>query len=124
MLLESKDITMNFLGVLDEEFRKYVIYSIIEKISENSILMEGVFKVILSKYSILPKYELTIECFNLKEKFQKDPKLYIEYYNEFKNKIAHDLNIPDSKIFIISKNNNLFKFTLVILDRPYLNLKR
>ena len=57
--VEIKDITINFLGILGEEFRKYGIYSIIEKKSENPILMEGVFKVVLSKYLILPKYEIT-----------------------------------------------------------------
>ena len=49
-----KDITINFLGALGEEFRQYGIFSIIEKKSEDIILMEGIFKVLLSIYSILP----------------------------------------------------------------------
>ena len=73
--VQSKDITINFLGILGEEFRKYGIYSLIEKKSENPILMEGVFKVVLSKYSILPKYEIKLESLSLKSQFTKKPKL-------------------------------------------------
>ena len=120
----SEDISINFLGVLGEEFRKYGIYSIIEKKSENPQLMDGVFKVLLSTYSILPKYEIKIVTSSLKEKFTKEPKSWLQYCNNFKNKIINDYNIPKSKLYIISNNIDLFEFTVIILDRPFIKIKR
>ena len=122
--IDNEDITINFLGILGEEFRQYGIYSIIERKSEDSNLMEGIFKVLLSLYSILPKYEIKVVSKSLKRKFSEQPKLWLEYCDNFKTKICNDYNIPNINFYIISNNIDLFEFTVVILDRPCINLKR
>ena len=119
----NENFVIDFLGVLGEEFRKYGIYSIIEKKSEDPILMEGVFKVLFCVYSILPKYEIKLNSSKLNSKYLKEPKLWLEFCDNFKSKVGTIFNIDSSKMFIISKDIELFEFTLVILDRQYLDIK-
>ena len=47
-----------------------------------------------------------------------------KYCNDLKNKIINDFNIPDSKFYIISNNIDLFEFTVIIIDRPFIKIKR
>ena len=122
--VKSNNMVYKFLGVLGEEFYKYNIYSIIEKKSEDINLMDGVFKVLLSNYSILPKYEIKINSKSLKIKILKTPKEWLEYIDNFKRTISNEYCIPNDKIYIISQRIDKYEFAVVILDRPIINLKR
>ena len=122
--VQSNDSLIKFLGILGEEFRAYYIYSIIEKKSEDKELMDGIFKVLLCVYSILPKYEIKIDSEKLKEKFLKNPKEWLNFIDSFKQKIYLELSINDIKFFIISNRIDLCEFTFTILGRASLNLQR
>ena len=121
--VKSDNIVYKFLGVLGEEFYKYNIYSFIEGESEDINLMDGVFKVLLSQYSILPKYEIKINSMPLKIKILKNPKEWLTFIYNFKRKISEEYSIPKNKIYIISQRIDKYEFTIVILDRPKINLK-
>jgi hypothetical protein len=112
------------LGILSEEFRAYNIYSIIEKNSEDDELMDGIFKVLLCVYSILPKYEIKIDSESLKEKFLKNPKEWLNYVDDIKQKIISELSVADIKFYIISNRIDLCEFTFIILNRVSINLQR
>ena len=73
-VVKNYNMVYKFLGVLGEEF------SIIEKKSEDINLMDGVFKVLLSNYSILHKYEIKINSKSLKIKNIKNSKRMIRIY--------------------------------------------
>ena len=122
--VKSDNIVYKFLGILGEEFYKYNIYSFIEKESEDNNLMDGVFKVLLSNYSILPKYEIKINSMSKKLKILKTPKEWLEFIDNFKRKISEEYSIPKDKLYIISQRIDKYEFTIVILDRPIINLKR
>ena len=122
--VQSNDSLIKFLGILGEEFRAYNIYSIIEKKSEDEELMDGIFKVLLCVYSILPKYEIKIDSEKLKEKFLINPKEWLNFIDSFKQKICLELSINDTKFFIISNRIDLCEFTFTILGRSSLNLQR
>ena len=121
---KSENIIIHFLGVIGEEFRKFGIYSIVDKKSEDSNLMSKMFKVLLSKYSILPKYEIQIKSKELISTFSKNEKEYLNFIEKFRKKIKEEYSILDTNIYIISNRIDLFSFTFVILNRPALNLKR
>ena len=122
--VKSDNIVYKFLGVLGEEFYKYNIYSFIEKESEDNNLMDGVFKVLLSNYSILPKYEIKINSMSKKLKILKTPKEWLEFIDNFKTKISEEYSVPNDKLYIISQRIDKYEFTVAILDRPVINLKR
>ena len=122
--VKSYNMVYKFLGVFGEEFYKYNIYSIIEKESEDINLMDGVFKVLLSKYSTLPKYEIELNSMSLKSKILKNPKEWLTFIYNFKRKISEEYNIPNDKLYIISQRIDKYEFSVVILDRPVINLKR
>ena len=122
--IESNNIVLKFLGVLGEEFNKYNICTIIEKESEDTNLIDGIFKVLLSTYCILPKYEIKINSDTFQSTFSEDPKQWVQFINDLKSKISIKFNIPESKIYIISYRIDLLEFTIVILDNPFINLQR
>ena len=122
--VQSNDFLIKFLGTLGEEFRKYNIYSIIEKNSEDEVLMDGIFKVLLCVYSVLPKYEIKLESESLKKKFLNNPKEWLNFIDNFKQKITAEFNITNVKFFIFSNRIDSFEFTFVILGRTSLNLER
>ena len=121
--VKSYNMVYKFLGVLGEEFYKYNIYSIIEKKSEDINLMDGVFKVLLSQYSTLPKFKIKINSMSLKLKILKNPKEYFEFIDNFKRKISKEYYIPIDKLYIISQKNDKYEFTVVILDKQIISLK-
>ena len=122
--VQSNDSVIKFLGILGEEFRAYNIYSIIEKNSEDDELMDGIFKVLLCVYSILPKYEIKIDSDPLKEKFLQNPKEWLNYVDDIKQKIISELSVSDIKFYIISNRIDLCEFTFIILNRVSINLQR
>ena len=122
--IESNNIVLKFLGVLGEEYNKNNVYSIIEKESEDTDLIDGIFKVFLSTYCILPKYEIKINSDTFKSTFSEDPKQWVQFINDIKAKISNKFNIPESKIYIISYRIDLLEFSIVILDNPFINLQR
>ena len=122
--IESNNIVLKFLGVLGEEYNKYNVCSIIEKESEDINLIDGIFKVLLSTYCILPKYEIKINSDTFQSNFSEDPKQWVQFINDLKSKISNKFKIPDSKIYIISHRIDLLEFTIVILDNPLINLQR
>jgi len=122
--VESKDSLIKFLGILGEEYRKYNIYSIIEKKSDDDELMDGIFKVLLCTYSILPKYEIKVYSEKLKEKFLKNPKEWLNFVDNFKQKISTEYSIACSKFYIFSNRIDLYEFTFIILGKVSFNLKR
>ena len=122
--VQSNDSLIKFLGILGEEFRKYNIYSIIEKKSDDDELMDGIFKVLLCVYSILPKYEIKIDSESLKEKFLKTPKEWLNFVDEFKQKITREHSIDDTRFYIFNNRIDLFEFTFIILGKVSFDLKR
>ena len=121
--VKSDDMVINFLGILGEEFRNEGIYSLIEKKSEDPILMQGIFKVFISKYSILSKYVIKMNC-TINSKYLKEPKKWLNFIDKFKNKIIEDYSIQDSKLYVINNRIDLCEFTLVILNKNITNIKR
>lgn len=122
--IESNNIALKFVGVLGEEYNKYNVCSIIEKESEDSNLIDGIFKVLLSIYCILSKYEIKINSDSFQSTFSEDPKQWVQFINDLKIKISKKFNIPESKIYIISYRIDLLEFTIVIIDTPFINLQR
>lgn len=122
--VESENFVVKFLGVLGEEYKKYGVNSIIEKQSNNINLNEGTFKVLLSLYSLLPKYEIKINSETLKSDFFSEPKNWIFFIDDLKEKISEKFSIPYENIYIISYRIDLLEFTIVILEAPFINLKR
>ena len=122
--VESENFIIKFLGVLGEEYKKYGINSIIEKQSNDINLSEGIFKVLLSLYSLLPKYEIKINSETLKSNFLSEPKNWILFIDDLKEKISEKFSIPYENIYIISYRIDLLEFTIVILETPFINLKR
>jgi len=122
--VKSDDTVIYFLGVLGEEFKNYGVNSIVEKKSQDPILMEGLFKVLFCKYSLSQKYHIKIKMKQLFERFTKNTKAYLDFIDNFKKKISEDYSIQDSKIFIISNRTDLCEFNIVILNREEINLKR
>ena len=122
--VKSDDTVIYFLGVLGEEFKNYGVNSIVEKKSQDPILMEGLFKVLFCKYSLSQKYHIKIKIKQLFERFAKNTKAYLGFIDNFKKKISEDYSIQDSKIFIISNRTDLCEFNIVILNREEINLKR
>ena len=86
--------------------------------------MDGVFKVLLSNYLILPKYEIKINSKSLIIKILKTPKEWLEFIDNFKRTISNEYCIPNDKIYIISQRIDKYEFAVVILDRPIINLKK
>ena len=121
---ESDDFLLKFLGTLGEEYRKHNVYSIIDKKLEDFNLIEGIFKVLLSVYSILPKYEIEISSEEQKEGFIKEPKDFINFIDDLKKQICYKFNILESKVYIISQRIDLCQFCFVIEDKPITNLKK
>ena len=116
--IKDENIEINFLGLLGEHLLKnYDINSIIEKTSKDVVFMDGVFKVLLSKYSILPKFEIKINSEKVKSNILKDPKELFNLINKFKEKIMKEYNIPPSKIYFISYRIDLCEFSLILLDK-------
>jgi hypothetical protein len=122
--VKSDDTVIYFLGVLGEEFKNYGVNSIIEKKSQDPILMEGLFKVLFCRYSLSQKYYIRINSLPLITRFIKNTKVYLDFIDNFKKKISEDYSIQDSKIFIISNRIDLCEFNIVILNREEINLKR
>jgi len=122
--VESDNFIIKFLGVLGEEYKKYGVNSIIEKQSNDLNLSEGIFKVLLSLYSLLPKYEIKIKSESLKSNFLSEPKNWILFIDDLKEKISEKFSIPPENIYIISYRIDLLEFTIVILETPFINLKR
>ena len=122
--VESDNYIIKFLGVLGEEYKKYGVNSIIEKQSNDINLREGVFKVLLSLYSLLPKYEIKINSEALKSNFLSEPKNWLLFIDDLKEKISEKFSIPYENIYIISYRIDLLEFTIVILETPFINLKR
>jgi hypothetical protein len=113
-----------FLGVLGEEFKKYNVYSIIEKKSNDINLIDGIFKVLLSVYSILPKYEIKIRSESFKTICLSDPKKWIDFIDNLKCKISDKFKIDITKIYYISHRIDLCEITMVILDGEPLDFKK
>ena len=122
--VQSNDSLIKFLGILGEEFRKYNIYSIIERKSDDDELMDGIFKVLLCVYSILPKYEIKIDSESFKEKFLNNPKEWLKFIDEFKQKITREHSIEDTRFYIFYNRIDLFEFTFIILGKVSFDLKR
>jgi hypothetical protein len=122
--VESDNFVIKFLGVLGEEYKKYGVNSIIEKQSNDINLSEGVFKVLLSLFSLLPKYEIKINSETLKSNFLSEPKNWILFIDDLKEKISEKFSIPYENIYIISYRIDLLEFTIVNLETPFINLKR
>ena len=122
--VREEDLSLNFLGLLGEEFRRYGVYSIIEKKSTDPNLMEGVFNILFNSYSLLPKYDIKINSKVLQKRFMKDPEYFFDYIEKYKNKICDYFCIDRAKIFIISKNILTYQFSFLILDREKINLDR
>ena len=122
--VKSDDTVIYFLGVLGEEFKNYGVNSIVEKKSQDPILMEGLFKVLFCEYSLSQKYNIRIKSLPLITKFIKNTKAYLNFVDGFKKKISEDYSIQDSKIFIISNRTDLYEFNVVILNREEINIKR
>lgn len=122
--VESDNFVIKFLGALGEEYKKYGVSSIIEKQSNNINLCEGIFKVLLSLYSLLPKYEIKINSESLISNFLSEPKNWILFIDDLKEKISEKFSIPYENIYIISYRIDLLEFTIVILEAPFINLKR
>ena len=122
--VKSDDTVIHFLGVLGEEFKNYGINSIVEKKSQDPVLMEGLLKVLFCEYSLSQKYNIKVKTLPLITKFLKNTKAYLNFVNNFKKKISEDYSIQDSKIFIISNRTDLCEFNIVILNREEINVKR
>jgi len=122
--IQSDDMIYNFLGVLGEEFKKYNVYSIIEKKSNDTNLIDGIFKVLLSAYSILPKYEIKIRSESFMSECLSDPKKWIDFIDNLKCKISEKFTIDITKIYFISHRIDLCELTMVILDKEPLDFKK
>ena len=79
----------------------FILYSIVDKKSEDSNLMSKMFKVLLSKYSILPKYEIQVKSKELISIFSKNEKEYLNFIEKFRKKIKEEYSILDTNIYII-----------------------
>jgi hypothetical protein len=122
--VKCDDMVYRFLGVLGEEFKKYNVYSIIEKKSNDINLIDGIFKVLLSVYSILPKYEIKIRSESFKTICLSDPKKWIDFIDNLKCKISDKFKIDITKIYYISHRIDLCEITMVILDGEPLDFKK
>lgn len=84
--------------------------------------MDGVFKIFLSDYLKLKKFEIKINSNEVKSNILKNPKELFEFIDTFKEKIMNEYDIPSSKIYIISYRIDLCEFTLIFLDKDISNV--
>ena len=104
--IKNDDMVYRFLGVLGEEFRKYNVYSIIEKKSNDSNLIDDIFKILLSVFSIMPKYKIKISSKSFKSICLSEPKKWINFIDDLKGKISEKFKIDKEKIY---NKNNIFQ---------------
>ncbi len=120
--LINPDPLIHFIGILANEFKNYGIKSIIEKESSNLNLVENVFQLLLSKFSMKIKYEITIRNINLINQFKKAISKYFTFLEHFKNKIIDIFTLNRNDVFFINNDIENFKLILVILNRRDIDL--
>jgi hypothetical protein len=120
--LINPDPLIHFIGILANEFKNYGIKSIIEKESSNLNLVENVFQLLLSKFSMKIKYEITIRNINLINQFKKAISKYFTFIKHFKNKIIDIFTLNRNDVFFINNDIENFKLILVILNRRDIDL--
>ena len=121
--VKDENISIKFLGIMGEDLLIHCgVNSIIEKNSKNDDFMDGVFKIFLSDYLKLKKFEIKINSNEVKSNILKNPKELFEFIDTFKEKIMNEYDIPSSKIYIISYRIDLCEFTLIFLDKDISNV--
>ena len=115
--IDNNDTLINFFGILSNEFKSYGIDSIIEKKSSDLNLIEKIFQLFLSEFSIQMKYKIEIKNYNLIQLFKKDISKYFSYLENFKSKITNIFNLNKTDLYFFNNDIDNFKITLVIYKR-------